>query len=485
MVAVVEVRKGTKSFEEAVTLAGSHLWGYLGDTKGRRKIVLFSLVSSAAVSYIGSIIAITWLFILLRFINGILIGGSSAIIYAFAGEFHDNYYRPKVVSYIATFVAIGNMYLPGMAWLILPQQWEYYISFLDINFRPWRLLMIVYATPSLISALLIYLLPESPKYLLVRGENEEVMRILQNIYRINTGKDRTQFPVGSLTSDESVEGLKHEKNECMLSSMWQQTAPLFRKGYLLKTAMVCYLHFAIFLSTSAIIMWYPQILNSMSDYGQVVPSNEVTMCTAILYDEADYKNDIPEVGVGSGIVRSITSQICIDTVNEEVFLVSLIIGFVYAVSYIFIGTFINTFGPRRLLIGLMTFTTISGVIAQHLSGHTYIQVALGVFLVAATGVGIVNAIVVELYPTQIRGMALAVSLCVGRFGAMTGSNIAGPLMLYLCDYMFYVFAASHLVVIIMVFLLPKKKPDVPKIDTVDVEKTVTNNNTDAECSQQK
>lgn len=55
----------------------------------------------------------------------------------------------------------------------------------------------------------------------------------------------------------------------------------------------------------------------------------------------------------------------------------------------------------------------------------------------------VNAIVVELYPTQIRGMALAISLMFGRVGAMTGSNVAGPLMYSNCDYMFYIFAAIH------------------------------------------
>nr|CAH7745084.1 unnamed protein product [Callosobruchus chinensis] len=353
------------------------------------------------------------------------IGGSSAIIYAFAGEFHDNYYRPKVVSYIATFVAIGNMYLPGMAWVILPYQWNYNIDFLDINFRPWRLLMIIYATPSLISAILVYILPESPKYLLCQGENEEVLRILQKMYRTNTGKDKTQFPVGALTSDEAVEGLKHEKNESMLRSMWKQTVPLFSKGYILKTAMVSYLHFAIFLSTSAVIMWYPQILDSMSVYGNIAPVSEVTMCKAILFDGADYENRIPDNNLASDITRSIA----------------------------------------------------------HLSGHTYVEVALGVFLVAATGVGIVNAIVVELYPTQIRGMALAVSLCIGRFGAMTGSNIGGPLMLQLCDYMFYVFAGIHLLVVIIVLLLPKKKPDVPKIDTDDVEKTTSNNNTECDSVQ--
>lgn len=88
-------------------------------------------------------------------------------------------------------------------------------------------------------------------------------------------------------------------------------------------------------------------------------------------------------------------------------------------------------------------TTLSGILAQVLSGYIYIQLTLGFFLMGASSITAINALVVDLYPTQIRGMALAISLMFGRFGAMTGSNIAGPLMYSTCDYMFYIFAFFH------------------------------------------
>lgn len=130
--------------------------------------------------------------------------------------------------------------------------------------------------------------------------------------------------------------------------------------------------------------------------------------------------------------------------NTEVFLVSLVVGAAYASCYLFIGTVINIFGKKNLLVGFMVVTTISGLCAQLVSGYSYIQIGLGMFLMAGTGIGIVNAITVDLYPTQIRGMALAVSLMFGRFGAMTGSNIGGPLMSQLCDYTFYIITAAHI-----------------------------------------
>lgn len=92
----------------------------------------------------------------------------------------------------------------------------------------------------------------------------------------------------------------------------------------------------------------------------------------------------------------------------------------------------------------MSLTTLCGILAQVLSGYIYIQTSLVIFLMGAPTITAVNAIVVELYPTQIRGMALAISLMFGRLGGMTGTNVTGPLMYSNCDYMFYIFAAIHL-----------------------------------------
>lgn len=62
----------------------------------------------------------------------------------------------------------------------------------------------------------------------------------------------------------------------------------------------------------------------------------------------------------------------------------------------------------------------------------------------AVAVTAINALVVELYPTNVRGMALSISAMFARLGAMTGSNVAGPLIYSSCDYVFYVFGAINI-----------------------------------------
>lgn len=107
--------------------------------------------------------------------------------------------------------------------------------------------MLMYALPSIVFGICIYFLPESPKYLLTQGKNEEVLDILRKMYRINTGKDPMQYPVCEIIWEES-EDLKQMKNESIIKSMWKQTSSLFQKTYLVKTTLVCYLQFANFLT---------------------------------------------------------------------------------------------------------------------------------------------------------------------------------------------------------------------------------------------
>lgn len=50
----------------------SHLWGFIADTKGRRKVILISLLMSFLFSLLSSISPNAWIFILMRYLNGIL-----------------------------------------------------------------------------------------------------------------------------------------------------------------------------------------------------------------------------------------------------------------------------------------------------------------------------------------------------------------------------------------------------------------------------
>jgi VNT family MFS transporter (synaptic vesicle glycoprotein 2) len=300
----------------------------------------------------------------------------------------------------------------------------------------------------------LYYLPESPKFLLTQGKRKEALTVLRQMYVVNTRKEEDSYGVDELVWEELSDDDPFKKDYGMWKTMWKQTVPLFKGELLTKTLMMCFLQFGIFASNAGIVMWYPEILNRMSHYVIDHPQNDVGLCNAILEeDDLDSFNS-----------TEVSYKVCKDQVKTQVFLVSVIMGVAYAFIYLFIGCVINTFGKKKLMIAFVVVTTITGLCSQFVYGYGLIQILIGIFLMGGAGIGITNAIAVDLFPTQVRGMALAVSLMFGRIGAMTGTNIVGPLIYNVCDYLFYFVAADHLALIIVLLLLPSK-PRLPKLVT--------------------
>lgn len=181
-------------------------------------------------------------------------------------------------------------------------------------------------------------------------------------------------------------------------------------------------------------MWYPEVLNRMTLYQSL--KNNFTVCEAFtFFNEKNLNNTTEELNEES---------FCQDSVNDDVFIVTLAVGGTFAILYILMGTFINVIGNRNILLIFFVLTTITGLTSQYIESTTISQLLMGIFLTVGTTIGVINTIVVELFPTQLRAMALAISLMAGRFGAVTGSNLTGPLLYNFCDYIFYIYAIDHI-----------------------------------------
>lgn len=138
------------------------------------------------------------------------------------------------------------------------------------------------------------------------------------------------------------------------------------------------------------------------------------------------------------------SSECVDSINTSVFVTSLVIGTVFALVYLTVGSLINVVGKKNILVIFFSLSSIAGLAAQYVHGAGIVQGLIGLVLISSTCIGIINTVVVDIYPTQVRAMALAVSLMCGRFGAVAGSHLAGPLFYHACDQAFLVFTFIHL-----------------------------------------
>jgi Sugar (and other) transporter. len=86
-----------------------------------------------------------------------------------------------------------------IAYFIIPIKWTYPV-FDFFLMCSWRIFLIVSTFPSLAGALLVFFIPESPKFLMTHGRSDDALDVFQSMYARNTGKPKDSYPVIILLS---------------------------------------------------------------------------------------------------------------------------------------------------------------------------------------------------------------------------------------------------------------------------------------------
>lgn len=119
-------------------------------------------------------------------------------------------------------------------------------------------------------------MPESPKFLLVKGKHDEALIVLKTIFRYNTKKHSDEYPVKKIIIEESVPILKISGKN-ILSIVWEQTAPIFRQPFIINTFHMVLVGFILAGISAGLFMWIPFIFNDLLSYHKA----SMTMCQAL------------------------------------------------------------------------------------------------------------------------------------------------------------------------------------------------------------
>ncbi|CAH0723970.1 unnamed protein product, partial [Brenthis ino] len=418
----------------------SYFWGYIADTRGRRNVMMFAMVVSATMAAISSFAPEMISFGFLAFVAAMFTSGPSAIVYTFLGEFTNMQHRDKIVAFGSSFVGIGTVVLPAISWLILPLDFSFPIDFLNISYRPWRLLVIASTIPFILSTIFLFFAPESPKYLSASGRSEECLKVLRKIYAVNKWKSEDSYPVKTLISE--VQDTKKEEIKGMssiLRSMKDQTLPLFRPPLVPWTCLTCFIQFGLFATTNGFYVWFPTILNSLVNH----EGEESRICD-VLDSE---KNKSPING---------TEIICDDTMNTAIFEMSIYIGLVFCSMYIIVGFLVDCLGKKTILVVVLTITGVCGIVAHHVYNQMVAVALFAIFQMCGACIGLTNAVAVELFPTKYRAMAVCLAMMMGRVGSMCASSLIGVFLETNCGLSFYLFGGIIIVCALLCFTLPAK-----------------------------
>uniref|UniRef100_A0A1I8MZK1 Major facilitator superfamily (MFS) profile domain-containing protein n=1 Tax=Musca domestica TaxID=7370 RepID=A0A1I8MZK1_MUSDO len=441
-------------------IISSHFWGLLADTMGRKRIMQPTLFLGFAVTLISSFSVNFTMMVILRFLNGICISGSSATIYAYMGEFHCEKHRNRAVLYGSFIAAFSAIFFPLIAWVFINQEWEFAVPLLGITYRPWRLFFIVCGLSGLVCGIIFHYLPESPKYLLGANRHDEALEVLRYMHKKNTQSNKKlqneSFEITTLLPDladvPAVDTQTKTNDKKSLTSIcrviWNQTAPLFMRQHIRKTVLSSAILFTTFFTAHGVYMWFPYILNNINLY-------------VAKYDEPKRLCDILRFAQSSNFTVDgdaefpVAEKICVTKLEIDTYKHTLSLEFIYVGLLLLVIYANRRFNRIPILFIVLTVCGLCGILSLLVEDPMVSIYLFLIMLCSGLGTNVMNAIVVDIYPTSLRAMAVCISLMVGRIGSVTGSNVLGALIETHCEEALYSSSIALVVAAILALLMPK------------------------------
>ncbi|MFJ9004569.1 MFS transporter [Streptomyces canus] len=174
---------------------GALFWGRLTDKWGRKKLFMITLAVYLAATALTSVAFESWWFFLFRFLTGFGIGGEYAAINSAIDELIPAQYRGRVDLMINGSFWLGAV--GGSLLSIVALNTDIFAK--DVG---WRLTFALGAVLAFVILLVRRHVPESPRWLLIHGRDEEAERIVSSIERrveAERGGESLPRPEGEIT----------------------------------------------------------------------------------------------------------------------------------------------------------------------------------------------------------------------------------------------------------------------------------------------
>lgn len=210
-------------------LGGAWFWGAVSDRVGRKLGFVLTILIDSGFGLASAFSPNFPVLLALRALTGFGVGGTLPVDYAIFAEYLPRRKRGRYLVLLEAFWALGALLAAGLSWLVVPR-------------AGWRLLLGLSALPGLIIFWIRRYVPESPRFLLVRGREEEARKILIAVAAENGRTLPQDFHiVVPPVSPAKIRDLWHRK-------------------YARTTALLWLIWFGISLGYYGVFTWLPNLL---------------------------------------------------------------------------------------------------------------------------------------------------------------------------------------------------------------------------------
>jgi MFS family permease len=151
-------------------LGGNALAGFLSDAIGRKKVLLLTAVLFAVSAMMSATAGSFFVFVLSRILGGIAVGGAILIAPVYIAEIAPSALRGSLVSFNQLMIVIG----------ISASFFSNYFL-LGLGDNCWRWMLGVEAIPAALYFVLLFFVPESPRWLFGKGREDEARNIFTKV----------------------------------------------------------------------------------------------------------------------------------------------------------------------------------------------------------------------------------------------------------------------------------------------------------------
>ncbi|RVE41966.1 hypothetical protein evm_013375 [Chilo suppressalis] len=330
-------------------LLGNIFFGFVADRYGRRLALLIASMMQLILSLVVPFSPNYWVFLALRLFLGASTAGIMAVTFVLVVEIVGSKKRELVTSLYHLPFALGQMILP---------LFSYYL-------RSWNKFSLGVGIPNLIFLLYIYLIPESPKWLISMGRLEEASQVMNKAIRDNNLPSQNTLEIAKRISSE--EKIQSEKDKNAKMSYW-------------------------------ILISHPTTWLSN------LCSCAVWFCLGVsLYGGNQY----------------------VGQTSSNVFLSSILIGALQIPGITSSGYLFKRFGRKPAIIGLFLGCAMCNILLILPEDWFYLKLFAGAMAICwcVSAFTVMYTFTAELFPTIARNMALGASSTTSRVGSMVAPFI--------------------------------------------------------------
>ncbi|APL94424.1 MFS transporter [Sphingobium sp. TA15] len=179
---------------------GAFLAGRMADLIGRRGVMMLSAVLFLASAILAGAAGSSAIFIVARIIGGLGVGAASVISPVYISEVTPAAVRGRLSS-VQQVMIISGLTGAFVANFVLARYAGGSTAELWLGFPAWRWMFWLQAIPAAIYFLALLVIPESPRYLVARGQEERAHAVLTRLFGAETASRKVVEIRNSLAAD--------------------------------------------------------------------------------------------------------------------------------------------------------------------------------------------------------------------------------------------------------------------------------------------